>query len=65
MLNGGSICVVELEADMEERISRNKGIKGAALAVTNLLLCAEAYKSGGFTHETIKNEMFCNTEFIV
>lgn len=47
-----------------ERISRNKGIKGIALAVTNLLLCAEAYKSGSFTHETIKNEIFNNTEYI-
>lgn len=47
-----------------ERISRNKGIKGTALAVTNLLLCAEAYKSGSFTHETIKNEIFNNTEYI-
>lgn len=47
-----------------ERISRNKDIKGTALAITNLLLCAEAYKSGSFTHETIKNEMFNNTEYI-
>lgn len=48
-----------------ERISRNKGINGTALAVTNLLLCAEAYKAGRFTHETIKNEMFNNGEFIL
>lgn len=48
-----------------ERISRNKGVNGAALAVTNLLLCAEAYKSGYLTHETIKNEMFNNREFIL
>lgn len=47
-----------------ERISRNKGINGAALAVTNLLLCAEAYKSGQFTHETIKSSIFNNGEFI-
>lgn len=48
-----------------ERISRNKGINGTALAVTNLLLCAEAYKAGLFTHETIKNKMFNNGEFIL
>ena len=48
-----------------ERISRNKGIKGTALAVANLLLCVEAYKSSEFTHEKIKNEMFHNKEFIV
>ena len=35
-------------------ISRNKGIKGTALAVANLLLCVEAYKSSEFTHEKIK-----------
>lgn len=46
-----------------ERISRNKGIKGTAIAVTNLLLCAEAYKTGIFTHETIKTSMFNNSEF--
>ena len=48
-----------------ERISRNKGINGTALSVTNLLLCAEAYKAGWFTHETIKNEMFNNKEFVL
>ncbi len=48
-----------------ERISRNKGIKGTALAVANLLLCVETYKSSEFTHEKIKNEMFHNKEFIV
>ncbi len=48
-----------------ERISRNKGIRGTALAVTNLLLCAEAYKAGRFTHETIKNEIFNNSEYVV
>lgn len=47
-----------------ERISKNKGINGTALAVTNLLLCAESYKNGEFTHEKIKNEMFKNDEFI-
>lgn len=47
-----------------ERISRNKGINGTALAITNLLLCAEAYKSGQFTHEMIKNELFNNDEFV-
>ena len=46
-----------------ERISRNKGVKGTALAVTNLLLCAEAYKAGRFTHKTIKTELFNNDEF--
>lgn len=46
-----------------ERISRNKGVNGTALAVTNLLLCAEAYKAGCFTHATIKNEIFNNGEF--
>lgn len=48
-----------------ERISRNKSINGAAVAVTNLILLAEAYKAGRFTHETIKNEMFNNSEFIL
>ncbi len=46
-----------------ERISRNKGINGTAVAVANLLLCAEEYKSGRFTHEKIKNEMFNNSEY--
>lgn len=46
-----------------ERISRNKGINGVAVAVTNLLLCAEAYKTGIFTHETIKMSIFNNSEF--
>lgn len=46
-----------------ERISRNKGVNGVAVAVTNLLLCAEAYKTGIFTHETIKTSMFNNSEF--
>lgn len=48
-----------------ERISRNKGINGTALAVTNLLLFAEAYKAGQFTHETIKNNLFNNGEFLL
>ena len=48
-----------------ERISRNKSVNGVALAVTNLILLAEAYKAGRFTHETIKNEMFNNSEFIL
>lgn len=48
-----------------ERICRNKRVNGTALAVTNLLLCAEAYKAGRFTHETIKNEMFNNGEFVL
>lgn len=48
-----------------ERISRNKGINGTALAVANLLLCAEAYKAGFFTHKKIKDEMFKNGEFIL
>ncbi len=47
-----------------ERISRNKGIRGTALAVTNLLLCAEAYKAGRFTHETIRDEIFNNAEYL-
>lgn len=46
-----------------ERVSRNKGINGVAVAVTNLLLCAEAYKTGIFTHETIKMSIFNNSEF--
>ena len=48
-----------------ERISRNKSVNGVALAVTNLILLAEAYKAGRFTHETIKNEIFNNSEFIL
>ena len=47
-----------------ERISRNKGVNGTALAITNLLLCAEAYKSGQLTHKAIKDEMFNNAEYI-
>ncbi len=47
-----------------ERISKNKGVNGTALAVTNLLLCAEAYKAGDFTHETIKYKLFNNSEFV-
>jgi len=47
-----------------ERISRNKGVNGTALAVTNLLLCAEAYKAGDFTHETMKYKLFNNSEFV-
>ena len=47
-----------------QRISRNKGINGTAVAVTSLLLCGEAYKAGRLTHETIRNEMFNNEEFI-
>ncbi|MBE6809076.1 MAG: hypothetical protein E7524_06350 [Ruminococcaceae bacterium] len=48
-----------------ERISRTKGICGTALAVINLLLCAEAYKSGRLTHEDIKKEVFNNGEFVL
>lgn len=48
-----------------ERISRNKGINGTALAVSNLILCAEAYKAGLFTHEKIKNKLFNNGEFVL
>ena len=51
--------------DQIERISRNKSVNGVALAVTNLILLAEAYKSGKFTHETIKSEVFNNSEFIL
>ncbi|MBQ3603036.1 MAG: hypothetical protein IJA02_04290 [Clostridia bacterium] len=47
-----------------ERISKNKSTNGTALAVSNLLLCAEKYKAGQITHETIKNIMFNNAEFI-
>lgn len=47
-----------------ERISQNKGINGTALAVTNLLLCAEAYKSGNLNHKLIRNELFNNGEFL-
>ena len=48
-----------------ERISRSKGINGAAVAITNLLLCAEEYKAGRFTHETIETKVFNNDEFIL
>ncbi len=48
-----------------ERISRNKGINGAALAVVNLLLCVEEYKSGKLTHKIIKDKMFHNSEFAI
>lgn len=46
-----------------ERISRNKGIRGTAFAAANLLLCAEYYKAGKMTHETIKKIVFNNSEF--
>lgn len=46
-----------------ERISRNRCIKGVAIAITNLLLCVEAYKAKKFTHETIKTNVFNNSEF--
>lgn len=45
-----------------ERISRNKGISGGALPVTQLLLCAEAYKAGALTHEEIRRALFQNRE---
>lgn len=45
-----------------ERISRNKGINGTAIAVANLLLYAEAYKAGQLTHDVIKTKMFNNGE---
>lgn len=48
-----------------ERISKNKGVKGAAVSVANLLLCAEAFKAGTLTHGKIRKEMFNNTEFIM
>ena len=48
-----------------KRISKNKSINGVALAVKNLILIAEAYKAGQFTHKTIKNKMFNNSEFII
>ena len=48
-----------------ERISRNKDIKGSALGVISLILLAEKYKAGYVTHETIKNEVFNNSEFIL
>lgn len=47
-----------------ERIGRNKGVNGAAVAVENLLLCAEAYRAGQMTHESIKNKVFNNGEFV-
>ncbi len=46
-----------------ERISRNKGINGTAIAAANLLLCAEAYKAGELTHKAIKTNLFNNGEF--
>lgn len=47
-----------------ERISRNRGVDGTALSVANLLLMAEVYKNGKFSHKQIKNEMFKNEEFV-
>lgn len=46
-----------------ERISRNTGVHGTAIAITNLLLCANAYKNGTLTHQRIKDTMFNNNEF--
>ena len=46
------------------RISRNKGINGAALAVRSLLLCAEGIKSGRLTHKIIGEILFCNKEYV-
>ncbi len=45
-----------------DRISRNKGIRGGALPVVQLLLCAEAYKAGTLTHEGIRDRLFQNKE---
>lgn len=47
-----------------ERISRNKSVKGTAISINNLLLCAEAYKRGIFTHKAMKSELFNNTEYV-
>ena len=46
-----------------ERLSRNKGVKGAAVDIVNLLLCADSCKSGTFTQEDIRNRMFQNREY--
>lgn len=43
--------------------SRNKGINGTALAITNLLLCVEVYKVGRFNN--MKNKMSNNAELVL
>jgi hypothetical protein len=50
-------------ASQLDRISRNTRTNGTALNVVNLLLCANAYKSGELTHESIKEIMFNNNNF--
>ena len=41
-----------------DRISRNKGIPGAAVSVQELLLCAEDYKAGKIDHGGIRAQRF-------
>lgn len=48
-----------------ERINKNKNIDGTAIAIANLLLCVEAYKSGELSHKTIREKIFNNAEFVI
>lgn len=48
-----------------ERIRKNKGIDGTAIAISNLLLLVEAYKEGVYSHELIYNEVFRTSEFTI
>ncbi|NLD18848.1 MAG: hypothetical protein GX663_01175 [Clostridiales bacterium] len=46
-----------------ERISMSTGVYGTALSVKNMLICANAIKSGDMCHEDMKNNMFHNSEY--
>lgn len=46
-----------------DRINRNTGVNGTAIAITNLLLCANAIKSGTLTHQEINDSLFNNDEY--
>ncbi|MEG2583942.1 MAG: restriction endonuclease FokI C-terminal domain-containing protein, partial [Oscillospiraceae bacterium] len=47
-----------------KRISANKGVKGTAIAVINLLLLAELYKNDELSHKSIGASIFNNDEYI-
>lgn len=51
-------------ASQLERVSRNTGVKGTALAVTNLLLCADGIKGGSLKHDEFVSK-FQNAELIL
>lgn len=52
-------------ASQLERISRETNTNGTALAVANLLLCANEVKSGAIGQQWIRDNMFRNVEFVM